>query len=93
MTKCKRPSRKQIRRSRRALLARDGNRCWICSKELKISHDQTIDHVLQLKYGGTNDLNNLKLACRWCNESREWTVKTALKMVSLTPEKRRKIFG
>lgn len=27
----------------------------------------TIDHVVPLAEGGTNDLDNLVLACKWCN--------------------------
>ena len=33
-----------------------------------------IDHIVSLKKGGTNDLTNLQLLCRFCNCSKQiWT--------------------
>jgi len=41
--------------------------CAICGKP--VSYEEfTIDHILPLSRGGSNDLNNLQIACRGCNE-------------------------
>ncbi len=71
------------RRSTRAnLIKRDGIRiiktdgqilcygwCYICEVYLP-APDLTIDHVTPIHKGGTNDLSNLELACRDCNQER-----------------------
>ncbi len=60
-----------------ALLRRDGAQvdgklvypcCW-CGRHLAVEH-VTIEHVLPKSKGGTNDLSNLKIACRQCNSTR-----------------------
>lgn len=60
----------------RALIARDGAVCFYCEHELldpdHTSLDQsqwwpTLDHLLPRVAGGTNDLDNLVLACKTCN--------------------------
>lgn len=33
--------------------------------------DLTVDHILPLVYGGTNDLVNLRVLCRSCNSTRK----------------------
>jgi 5-methylcytosine-specific restriction endonuclease McrA len=51
---------------RRIVLERDGGRCMLeypgC--EGMASH---VDHVVPRKYGGTDELANLRAACRRCN--------------------------
>lgn len=57
------------RRKRLAkLLARDGDRCWICRR--KLGADMTEDHYIPRSKGGTNALSNLRLAHRRCNQNR-----------------------
>lgn len=65
---------KRTRQLRAALLARHGNRCWVCSGPFDPSLDGTgkpgavsIKHVVPLSEGGTHDFNNLRLAHRGCN--------------------------
>lgn len=43
-----------------------GWHCCICGKEL-IQETTTIDHIVPVKKGGTNDIDNLQPLCRSCN--------------------------
>lgn len=58
------------------LAIRDGRRCQICLKKLDLrlpsTHDYgpTLDHILPVSRGGTNESNNLRLAHRICNMKR-----------------------
>lgn len=60
----------------RELAARDGERCHICNRKIDLSLSgmakwgPTIDHILPVSLGGTNDPNNLALAHRCCNSVR-----------------------
>ena len=49
-----------------ALIDRDGYRCAHCGAY----EDLTIDHIMPLSKGGTDDLDNLRLLCRACNSSK-----------------------
>lgn len=51
---------------RAALLARDGNRCVRCGE----TDDLTIDHIVPIVHGGTDDYTNLRVLCRPCNSSK-----------------------
>ena len=59
-----------------SLVKRDGIKCNICTKPVNMSKSgldplgPTIDHLLPVSKGGTNDSNNLALAHRRCNLSR-----------------------
>lgn len=60
----------------RDLANRDGERCHICRKKIDLSLSgmtkwgPTIDHILPVSCGGTNDESNLALAHRHCNSAR-----------------------
>lgn len=54
------------KRLRRAILARDGDACWLCGKVMP-TQDRTIEHLVARSNGGTNELSNLALAHRACN--------------------------
>jgi 5-methylcytosine-specific restriction endonuclease McrA len=49
--------------SRRAVLARDSNRCQYCGSRSHL----TIDHVLPRSRGGTNSWENIVTSCAPCN--------------------------
>lgn len=51
------------------IIARDGFNCWLCG-EANWQGDMTIDHAIPKARGGTNELHNLRLAHRRCNEKR-----------------------
>ena len=69
------PPREQLCRSRRmafkwvkirnlaAVLGRLGNKCLICG----VNNVETLDHVLPIAWGGTNELANLQPVCHACN--------------------------
>lgn len=40
--------------------------CFYCGKKLT-RHNATIDHIIPLSRGGTNDKRNLVLCCQKCN--------------------------
>jgi 5-methylcytosine-specific restriction endonuclease McrA len=44
--------------------------CWLCHKPIKHPAQMTLDHVRPLAKGGSNRIENLKLAHKWCNNSR-----------------------
>lgn len=58
------------------LAARDGTLCHICRKRIDLTlpsthkHGPTIEHILPVSLGGTNDHDNLALAHRQCNQRR-----------------------
>lgn len=43
-----------------------GGRCEMCGKPLSI-YEFTIDHIMPISHGGTNDINNLACTCKACN--------------------------
>lgn len=57
----------------RELLDRDGNICYICDRAIDVSLSgsdnlgPTVDHVIPLARGGTNQGSNLRLTHRQCN--------------------------
>lgn len=66
------------------LVERDGNKCAICGCDVN-PYDYwvnekgrkcfgrtypTVDHIMPLKYGGCDTLNNVQLACKRCNSKK-----------------------
>jgi hypothetical protein len=52
---------------------RDGYFCYLCGEEFSDTvqgRELTIDHYHPLSRGGTWDIDNLKLACRRCNQDK-----------------------
>lgn len=65
-----RKRRKQITRYKdvlRTLLHKYKFSCVRCSSSEKL----TIDHIVPVKHGGSDELSNLQILCRSCN-SRKW---------------------
>ena len=52
------------RRTKAAVIARDGGICWLC----ELPGADTADHVIARARGGSNDPANLRAAHRRCNE-------------------------
>ncbi|MEC4815649.1 MAG: HNH endonuclease signature motif containing protein [Scytonema sp. PMC 1069.18] len=61
------PKQKQSKKSQ--LLQEYGSCCWWCSRHLP-SNQLTLDHLKPKSRGGSNSLENLRLACFPCNNSR-----------------------
>ena len=49
---------------------KDGYRCRMCGASKEDGIELTIDHIIPLSTGGTNDLDNLQTLCRECNENK-----------------------
>jgi 5-methylcytosine-specific restriction endonuclease McrA len=54
------------RRIRRFLFNRDGTKCFYCNVKLNFE-TATIDHLIPKSQGGSDNLDNLVLACHGCN--------------------------
>lgn len=52
-------------RLRQVVFDRDGRDCQYCGDEAN-----TVDHIVPVSRGGTNDLANLTPACKTCNSSK-----------------------
>lgn len=58
---------------RGALLIRDGDHCHYCGVKLTVGISGfnptglSIDHVVPIRDGGSDEMDNLVLACRQCN--------------------------
>lgn len=72
----KRRAAGRVEVSIRDLVKRDGERCYLCHRKLDLTlpgtakWGATIDHILPVSFGGTNEANNLALAHRHCNVAR-----------------------
>ena len=51
--------------ARRAVLERDGWTCRACGRPTR-----TVDHVIAVALGGTNDMTNLQALCGACNTAK-----------------------
>lgn len=52
-------------KEKKQLIKRDGTSCFYCGCEM--GDDITVEHLLDLKYGGKNELSNMVLADSKCN--------------------------
>lgn len=52
---------------RKYVLERDNHRCNSCGA----TNDLTVDHIIPLAKGGTNDLSNFHTLCRRCNSQKK----------------------
>ncbi len=62
-------SPKQKRARKAQLISEYRSCCWWCHKQLS-PEELTIDHLKPKSKGGSNSLENLRLACYPCNNSR-----------------------
>lgn len=56
--------------SRRQLIRRDGMVCGLCKEPITSLSDVTIDHIDPRSKGGSDKLENLRLAHEGCNRER-----------------------
>lgn len=70
---------------RRDLRARDGDNCFYCGCAMRFGsiikkngwkydppNMATLEHLIDVKYGGSNAMDNLVLACKACNNGRNY---------------------
>lgn len=58
-------------RLRQSILERDNNVCQDCNKKFKRLE---VHHIIPLRKGGTNDLDNLITLCRKCHMLRDYNI-------------------
>lgn len=56
------------RRTRLAVIARDGGVCQLCGK--LVTYRPQIDHIIEKAHGGSDALANLRLLCLPCHSRR-----------------------
>jgi hypothetical protein len=77
-----------------SLIARDGNRCSYCHGGFAPGKRyRTVDHALPLSLGGTNALENLRLACGRCNAQKGAATEHAYRASRELAERRRIVEG
>lgn len=54
-------------KEKKQLIKRDGTCCFYCG--LEMDDDITVEHLLDLKFGGKNELSNMVLAHSICNQT------------------------
>jgi hypothetical protein len=58
------------------LIERDGEQCYLCGDAVSFDYHYndpkypTIEHVLAISNGGTHSWDNVKVACRYCNNKK-----------------------
>jgi 5-methylcytosine-specific restriction endonuclease McrA len=52
------------------VLQRDNYQCQSCGKK-GTEAELNIDHIISLATGGNNDLSNLQVLCRQCNQKKK----------------------
>lgn len=67
------------RKRRKAMIESGNSQCWYCGRTVKlnvgfdykdIANQSTIDHLIPLTRGGSNEPENLVLACFSCNSKK-----------------------
>lgn len=59
--------RKLITKELKEAVRAKSNHCFYCGRQLYDSN-RTIDHIVPITKGGTNELNNLVCCCHECNQ-------------------------
>lgn len=52
------------------LIRRDGAMCGCCKEAIADRRDMTVDHIVPVSRGGSDKLENLRLAHAFCNQER-----------------------
>lgn len=45
-----------------------GGRCYLCERKLTAADDWEVEHRIALENGGTDEDDNLFIACTWCHK-------------------------
>lgn len=73
--------RKFTKSERAAVYEKYDRRCAYCGKQMPISEMQ-VDHLIPIRRGGTNDMDNLMPSCRSCNHFKDvFTIESFRKAV------------
>ena len=82
--------RREVKFSRRNILARDENRCQYCNKKLPMSQ-LSLDHVTPKSRGGKSTWTNVVTACTPCNTRKggrmPWEASMKLRRTPAVPKK------
>jgi 5-methylcytosine-specific restriction endonuclease McrA len=60
---------KARRNKKERLIAMYGSYCCYCGKYLR-RREMTLEHLIAKRDGGSNAIENLRIACYYCNHSR-----------------------
>lgn len=60
------PRKRFTAQERAAVFAARGGRCHVCKRKLGPRDRWTLEHVIALENGGTNDHENMDVTCDWC---------------------------
>ena len=87
--KWRKPEGREHRWNRAMLVKRDGMVCALCGEPIATLSEVTIDHIVPLSRGGTDRLDNLRLAHEACNKRRGNARRVGLD--ELRAERRRRV--
>lgn len=79
---------KRARIKLRQVLQRDGNQCYLCKEPFTLEDSPTVEHIVEIKEGGTHDLENLAASHRKCNNERSNPRRRRPARSHLSPTKR-----
>lgn len=55
---------------KRMIWERQNEKCAYCGRRKQLKHT-TIDHIIPLSKGGTDDIDNLQCTCKMCNRLKD----------------------
>lgn len=62
------PKRRRLtKQERRTVYDKMGGHCAYCGCKIRLNKDMQVDHVVPLRKGGMDELDNMLPACRSCN--------------------------
>lgn len=55
----------------RFLVQKYGGKCYLCHRDFISKKEITIDHLVPRSGGGSDNIENLRLACKGCNTAKD----------------------
>lgn len=52
------------------ILSKSHGRCCHCGKKISVGKDFTVEHIIPLSKGGTNNIENIVALCKTCNDAK-----------------------